>query len=308
MNDEEILLTVFTPTYNRRKELAKLYATLCKQTDLHFEWVIVDDGSTDSTKSTVEQWAVSSQFPIRYFWQKNSGKHVAHNLGAREARGRLFICVDSDDWLEVDAVETILLDAESIGDETGLIYPRLFVNQQRVEKWFPDGVDTIEFSDMRMRYGLVLETAIVFRTNILRRHPFPIIAGEHYMPEGYVYYDFRDSELFAVRRASFYRCEYLEGGLTNNIWQNWISNPVGTRMSLKKRYQAARRYHTLLGLREQIAAIMGIEALNIAIGEPVLCYCSRRSPLAWALIPWALLLREKRFSKTSVVNIKHTSD
>ena len=308
MKDDEILLTVFTPTYNRQTELSKLYSTLCKQTDMRFEWIIVDDGSTDSTKSTVKRWLGASQFSIRYYRQKNSGKHVAHNLGAQEAQGRLFMCVDSDDWLEAEAVATIVSDAESVSDEMGLIYPKLFANQHCVEKWFPEDVDAAELSDMRMRYGLVLETAIVFKTNVLRRHPFPVVVGERYMPEGSAYYDFHDPELFAVRKTPFYRCEYLEGGLTNNIWLNWINNPVGTRMSLKKRYHAARHYHTLLGLREQIAAIMGIEALNIAIGDPVLSYCPKHSPLARILIPCAFLLKERRFSKTSLMDNTYISD
>ncbi len=120
----EILLTVFTPTYNRCVELTRLYATLCEQTNMQFEWLIVDDGSTDSTKDMVSQWLESSPFPIRYFRQANAGKHVAHNRGAQEARGGLFMCVDSDDWLEPDAVETILFDAIVLKAEEGLVYPK----------------------------------------------------------------------------------------------------------------------------------------------------------------------------------------
>lgn len=295
MSDEEILLTVFTPTYNRQKELARLYATLCKQTDLRFEWVIVDDGSTDSTKSTVGQWAVTSRFPIRYFWQKNSGKHVAHNLGAREARGRLFICVDSDDWLEVDAVETILSDAVALDTEEGLLYPKLFAEQRALDTWFPEDVKAIELSDMRIKYGLVVETAIVFKTAVLRRHPFPVIPGEKYMPEGSAYYDFRFPELFRVFGAPFYRCEYLDGGLTKNIWMNWLNNPKGTRVALGKRYAKARSSTGIRALRERVAAVSGIQSLRMALKkrhaiEPLGSIYERTICMALSLV-----LKQKRY-------------
>ena len=51
------MLTVFTPTYNRAYILPKLYESLCNQSaTMSFEWLIVDDGSTDNTKMLVERW------------------------------------------------------------------------------------------------------------------------------------------------------------------------------------------------------------------------------------------------------------
>lgn len=214
------LLTIFTPTYNRINELERLYASLISQTDFRFEWLIVDDGSTDDTENMVISWLDTSPFPIRYIKQPNSGKHVAHNLGAAEASGEYFICVDSDDWLEPNAVETILHDITALDTEEGLLYPKLFAAQTALDTWFPDGADKIELADMRMKYGLVIETAIVFNTDVLRRHPFPVVQGERFIPEGSAYYDFVAPELFCVHNEPFYRCEYLEEGLTKNIWKN----------------------------------------------------------------------------------------
>ena len=49
-------ITVFTPTYNRGYILNKLYESLKKQTVNKFEWLIVDDGSTDQTEQLVQSW------------------------------------------------------------------------------------------------------------------------------------------------------------------------------------------------------------------------------------------------------------
>jgi len=62
--------TVFTPTYNRAHTLPRVYESLKHQTFRDFEWLIVDDGSTDNTKELVEVWQKENLFPIRYFWQK----------------------------------------------------------------------------------------------------------------------------------------------------------------------------------------------------------------------------------------------
>ena len=168
------LLTIFTPSYNRSRELIRLYGSLLVQNDMRFEWVIVDDGSTDDTRSLIARWlGGSSPFPIRYIYQENSGKHVAHNRGAQEARGGLFMCVDSDDWLEANAVATILADASALAAEESLLYPKLFTSQGTLDKWFPEGTKRIELSDMRMRYRLVVETAICVQNGGIMPAPLP---------------------------------------------------------------------------------------------------------------------------------------
>jgi glycosyltransferase involved in cell wall biosynthesis len=57
--------TVFTPTYNRAHALARAYESLKRQIFRDFEWLIVDDGSTDNTRGLVEEWQKESHFPIR---------------------------------------------------------------------------------------------------------------------------------------------------------------------------------------------------------------------------------------------------
>lgn len=294
-NRGSLPLTIFTPAYNRCTELKRLYSSLCAQTDKRFEWLIVDDGSADGTCELITGCAQNAPFTVRYIRQENCGKHVAHNRGAAEAAGRYFMCVDSDDWLESNAVETILRDSIALDEEEGLLYPRLFSTEEALGTWFPDGVDKIELAEMRMKYGLVVETAIVFNTEVLRRHPFPVVRGEHFMPEGSSYYSFVVPELFFVRNEPFYRCEYLDEGLTRNIWKNWLNNPVGTRMALVKRYEAADRYAGVRALRERVAAAVGIESINIALGKSLTTDlpCS----LIWAalLSPIGYCVSKKRF-------------
>lgn len=91
--------TVFTPTYNRARYLPRVYRSLVAQTFTDFEWLVVDDGSTDNTRELVQGWIKDSPFPVHYFWQPNQHKKVAFNRAVREARGEMLAVVDSDDEL-----------------------------------------------------------------------------------------------------------------------------------------------------------------------------------------------------------------
>ena len=100
------LITVVTPTYNRSKLLLNLYQSLTKQVNYNFEWIIIDDGSTDDTRFVVKKFD-SSNFNIRYIYKKNGGKHTALNVALDNIKTKLLIIVDSDDQLTSDATEII---------------------------------------------------------------------------------------------------------------------------------------------------------------------------------------------------------
>ena len=77
------MVTIFTPTYNRAYIIGKLYGSLLEQTDRNFEWLIVDDGSTDNTRELVGSFIREDRISIRYFRQENSGEFVPQNVGLR---------------------------------------------------------------------------------------------------------------------------------------------------------------------------------------------------------------------------------
>lgn len=103
-----VLLTVFTPTYNRAHTLPEAYCSLKAQTSKNFLWLIVDDGSTDRTAALVSAWMQAEKaFAIRYLYRPNGGMHAAHNTAYAHIETELNLCLDSDDRLAKDAVEQI---------------------------------------------------------------------------------------------------------------------------------------------------------------------------------------------------------
>ncbi len=118
-----LFLTVFTPTYNRADKLHRVYNSIKNQTlqkidsEYIFEWIIVDDGSSDNTKELVESWKKEVDFPIRYFYQKNQGKPTASRKGVEEANGELFLFADSDDEFLPETFETFYNTWNSFTEE-----------------------------------------------------------------------------------------------------------------------------------------------------------------------------------------------
>lgn len=111
------LFTVFTATYNRGDLLHRVYEALLVQTNQNFEWLIIDDGSTDSTANSIDAMKRDGRLQIRYFYKENGGVHTAHNMAIRLARGRFFLRLDSDDACSPDAIETLLKAWSTIGEE-----------------------------------------------------------------------------------------------------------------------------------------------------------------------------------------------
>ena len=113
-------ITLFTPTYNRAYILNVLYRSVQRQTYRNFEWIIMDDGSTDNTEDLVRSWiADNNDFPIRYYKVPNGGKCRAINRGLDLAEGELFFIMDSDDYLTDDSLETVVKWEATIAGKPG---------------------------------------------------------------------------------------------------------------------------------------------------------------------------------------------
>ena len=83
-----MLVSVITPSFNRANLLENAYESLKNQTNLSFEWIIVDDGSSDNTEEVVLEIVAEKKLNIQYFKKENGGKHTAVNLGIQKAKRR----------------------------------------------------------------------------------------------------------------------------------------------------------------------------------------------------------------------------
>ena len=231
-------VTVFTPTYNRAYILGDLYHSLQRQTCMDFEWLIVDDGSADDTKALVASWqGEKNPFPIRYIYQENGGKCRAINRGLKEADGRLFFTVDSDDYLTDDAIEKVIRwDGElpADGHFCGYVGNRGITPTQTPNRLFPGGYLDGTALD---RYDQVDgERAFVFYTEIHRKYLYPEFPGEKFLTEA-VTWDLMAHDGYKMR---FYNdiiwiWEYKDDGLTRAGYRVFLENPQGTGLFFRQK-------------------------------------------------------------------------
>ena len=80
-------LTVYTPTFNRAYCLGQLYDSLVSQQNKDFKWLIIDDGSSDNTKTLVESWMAEGKVEIEYYYKPNGGMHTPHRSRLHMSRG-----------------------------------------------------------------------------------------------------------------------------------------------------------------------------------------------------------------------------
>lgn len=101
-------LTVFTPTYNRAHLLRRLYESLVTQSCMDFEWMVIDDGSTDFTRQLIEEFINDGRIPITYIYKDNGGLYTGYNTAYEHITTELCVCIDSDDFMPENAVEIII--------------------------------------------------------------------------------------------------------------------------------------------------------------------------------------------------------
>lgn len=231
MNDN--LITVFTPTYNRGYTLENLFNSLMVQTNKNFEWLIVDDGSTDNTEDLVNRFKDVSSFKIRYIKKKNGGKHTAINCGVNLAEGFLFFIVDSDDQLTKDAIEKLYKWEQSLEkkkDFAGISGNKGDVLGNLLGSTFKGNY--IDATNIERRENNILgDKAEAYYTSVLKIFPFPEIEGENFMTEAIVWDKIAASGL-KIRWFNdiIYIVEQREDGLIAQGNSRYANNPKGYAM------------------------------------------------------------------------------
>lgn len=211
--------------------MRNLWASLNKQTVKDFEWLVVDDGSTDGTENLITQLQENSDFPIRYIYKKNGGKHTALNVGIQTICNELTFIVDSDDFVTEDAIESIINIHEKFKSQEnicGYAFLRSFPNGEINGKKFDTDEKIGTYISIRINGNDTgADKAEVFKTHCLKEYPFPEYGNEKFLGEDIVWIRMaRKYEMVHINKA-IYVGNYLDDGLTNNRRKYNIASPVG---------------------------------------------------------------------------------
>lgn len=225
------LLTVFTPSYNRAYTLHKCYESLKRQSCKDFEWLIIDDGSTDNTRELVEKWINErNDFKIKYIYQKNQGMHGAHNTAYENIDTELNVCIDSDDYMPDNAVEKIKDAWQKVKmnkNISGLAGLDAYEDGNIIGDKFPE--DLKEDTLFNFYYNLKIkgDKKLVYRTELIKRYPYPIFEGENYVGLAYKYYKLDEEYKLSLINEVLCIVEYMEDGSSKNMLRQYRNNPRG---------------------------------------------------------------------------------
>ncbi len=275
-------ITILTPTWNRRHLLPRLYDSMLAQIadPDTVEWLVVDDGSDDGTDELIAKIAETAPFKVRLLRQQNGGKCSALNHGVAQAKGEWLSIVDSDDYLLPDALEKMLQMIQRHDEPQIATIFCLYDHGADIQTKFSDAANWGKFYQW-MNSRTLFDTTQLIRTRVMQKHPFPIVAGETYMAESWVFHQIDRNYMSAFENVTVVCAEYQQDGLTSQslrlrsespvsamrVYQSQIDSPV----SIALKFRAATNFwrfffHAKRNQKECAAPIMSIYTLCILPG------------------------------------------
>lgn len=295
-------LCVFTPTYNRASTLVNCYTSLINQTNADFQWMIIDDGSTDQTEEIVNEWIKENLIQIKYIKKHNQGKIRAIEDSLIICDSPLWLCLDSDDELYSDAIEQIINKYDSVFAEAkccGLLGVRYAKNGNPMQgrqyiKKVNQLADKIQFMEVRYKYRIPPEYCLVYKTDILKKYHYPLFLGERFMPESSVYCLMdKDEYYYLPIKTPIMICELRRDGLTNNHSMNVENNPKGYTYTQGVIADNCRYFYGIFraSICYQIGRLLGGDAYNFTrIGRKL--FIEMLKPVS--VIPWIVKYKIKK--------------
>lgn len=223
------LITVFTPTYNRKNTLVRTYESLRRQTSKNFIWMVIDDGSDDGTGDEVLKWKNNNNgFEIRYCYKENGGLHTGYNKAIELADTELMVCVDSDDWMPDDAIELICRKWEEQGSDEvgGIIGLDYHVDGSVVGNYLPETA-MINLIDVCVgKLDVHGDKKQVMRVDCMKRvAPIPEYPGEKNFNPYYMILEVAKEYEFLVLNENLCFVEYQQDGMSNSMLKQYLSSP-----------------------------------------------------------------------------------
>jgi glycosyltransferase involved in cell wall biosynthesis len=185
--------TIFTPVYNGIHTINRVWESLLSQTIKDFEWIIVNDGSTDGIERILDEYKSKAFFPVTIINQQNQGKHVAWNRAVEIAQGELFLPADCDDEFVPETLGVFLKCWFEIPDEERPYFSGINVLcKDPVKKLvigdkFPQSLFVSNNLDLYYLHKIKGEKWGCIRTDCLRLRNNPEIPGTH-IPECWIWF------------------------------------------------------------------------------------------------------------------------
>ena len=223
-------LTVFTPTYNRAHTLTRTYQSLCRQTCKDFEWLVIDDGSTDNTCELIQGFIDDAIIPIRYIYKENGGLYTGYNTAYANIETELNVCIDSDDYMPENVVELIVKTWRERGSEryAGIIGLDFYADTKKpIAGIFPDDLTECWFLDLYTKRIHRGDSKQVMRTDLMKQvSPLIGFEGEKNFNPVYMLLQVCDEKPLLVLNENLCYVDYQQNdSMSAVIYRQYMNSP-----------------------------------------------------------------------------------
>ena len=212
------------------------------------EIIVVDDGSTDNTGSLIDKWIMDGIIVIQYVRKENGGMHTGHNTAYKNINTELNICIDSDDCLPVNAVESIIEKWKQKGsfEYAGIIGLDAFEDGRIVGTRIPDNLNAGTLQDLYFKHGVRGDKKLILRTDIVKKYPlYPEYPEERLVPLGILYLMIDQDYKCLYSNDVYCFVEYLSDGSSSTILKQYKQSPKGFAYSRLIQIQYSRGFFDL---------------------------------------------------------------
>lgn len=288
-------LCVFTPTYNREDTLHRVYDSLCSQTCKDFEWLVIDDGSTDNTKELIKSFIHENKLPIRYIYKDNGGLHTGYNTAYANIDSELCVCIDSDDFMPYNAVELILNKWVEEGSDKycGIVGLDFYADtKQPIAGSFPDNLKECYYLDLYQKEIHKGDAKYVMRTELMKKvAPQVGFPGEKFFNPTYMFLQVGDDyPLLVLNENLCYVDRSNNDRMSTNIYHQYKQSPRSfaklrelemglKRSTLKNKLRSAVHYvaeSLLAGNKKFLSATKNKKLVSVALLPGLLLYLRNR--------------------------------
>lgn len=238
------LLSITIPCYNSQDYMEKCIESLLVGGE-EVEILVVDDGSSDRTAEIADAYAEKYPTIVKAIHQENGGHGEAVNAGIRNATGLYFKVVDSDDWVDKEALKKILdavkgfVDADSPVDMviSNYVYEKVGMKHKKVIRY--DNVlpqnQVFRWDDIgRFRLDqYILMHSVIYRTEMLKLCQLELPKHTFYVDNIYVYYPLPHVRTLYYLNVDFYR--YFIGREDQSVNEKVMIGRIDQQLFVTKR-------------------------------------------------------------------------
>jgi len=242
--NQDVLISIIIPVYKAEKYIVQCIESILVQTYKNFELILIDDGSPDRSGIICDEYA-EKDTRIRVLHQKNAGPSCCRNRGIELAKGKYLCFVDSDDWVDVDYLASMV---EEMTENVDLVVGG-FILEGKERKILKKEHQIFTLKDKDNFHDLVVKRLLfgpcqkMYSLSIVKKYHLLFPEGIHYGEDRLFNYAYLHhvNYIASIAHAAYHYRIHENDSLSSNVYPNMFELEYTQWKALYRLYE----YHDL---------------------------------------------------------------